>query len=111
MSNAIKYGPGKAIEVRLTCRRHAAELQVRDHGIGIPPEDQSRIFERFERAVSPRHFGGLGLGLWVVKQLVTAMGGEITVSSQPGHGSEFTVVLPKAPTAGSDGPTAGTAPG
>jgi signal transduction histidine kinase len=96
LANAVKYGPGKPIEVGLHSRNGAAVLVVRDQGIGIPPQDQARIFERFERAVSPRHFGGLGLGLWIVKQIVTAMGGTIAVQSEPGKGSEFTVVLPKA---------------
>jgi signal transduction histidine kinase/integral membrane sensor domain MASE1 len=98
LSNAVKYGPGKPIEIRLQSREGAALLTVRDHGIGILPEDQARIFERFERAVSARHFGGLGLGLWIVKQIVTAMGGTISVKSETGQGSEFTVVLPKQET-------------
>jgi signal transduction histidine kinase len=63
--------------------------------MGISAADQARIFERFEQAVSWRHFGGLGIGLWVVKQIVTAMQGTIAVTSEPARGSEFTVVLPK----------------
>jgi signal transduction histidine kinase len=94
VSNAIKYGPGQPVEVRLRARGDTGVLTVRDHGIGIPPEDQNRVFERFERAVSSKHFGGLGLGLWIAKQIVTAMGGTIGVNSEPGLGSEFTVVLP-----------------
>ncbi|MHB8875536.1 MAG: sensor histidine kinase, partial [Myxococcaceae bacterium] len=62
---------------------------------GIPPEDQSRIFERFERAVSVRHYGGLGLGLWIARQTVEALGGHISVESTPGEGSMFTVELPR----------------
>jgi signal transduction histidine kinase len=68
---------------------------VGDHGIGIAPEHQARIFDRFERAVSVRHYGGLGLGLWIVRQIVEGHGGSITVASTPGEGSLFTVELPK----------------
>ncbi|HEY8142815.1 MAG TPA: ATP-binding protein, partial [Kofleriaceae bacterium] len=70
---------------------------VRDRGIGISPEDQQRIFQRFERAVSSRHFGGLGLGLWIVRQIVDAHGGSIEVESRPGKGAAFAVTLPLAP--------------
>jgi signal transduction histidine kinase len=70
---------------------------VRDHGIGIAPEHQSRIFQRFERAVSERHYGGFGLGLWIVKQIVESLGGDIRVESQPGKGATFTVALPLEP--------------
>jgi signal transduction histidine kinase len=97
ISNAIKFGPGKPVEVKVQAKPEAAVLSVRDHGIGIKPEDQARIFERFERAVSMRHFGGLGLGLWLVRQVVDASGGSISVKSEPGQGSEFTVVLPRRP--------------
>ena len=73
-----------------------ARLQVRDEGIGIAPENQERIFERFERAVSERHFGGFGVGLWVARKVVEAHGGAIRVRSEGGAGSEFTVELPLA---------------
>jgi PAS domain S-box-containing protein len=95
LSNAVKYGRGKPIEILLHCHPDTAVLIVRDQGIGISAEDQARIFERFERAVSSRHFGGLGLGLWIVKQIVTAMRGTISVQSESGTGSTFTVTLPK----------------
>jgi signal transduction histidine kinase len=74
-----------------------ARLVVRDYGISIRPEDRARIFERFERAVSSRHFGGLGLGLWVVREIVQALGGQVTVRSAPGEGSTFIVSLPLHP--------------
>ena len=74
-----------------------ARLAVRDRGIGIAPADQARIFERFERAASARHYGGLGLGLWIARQVVDAHGGRIRVDSAPGAGSTFTVELPIAP--------------
>jgi signal transduction histidine kinase len=73
-----------------------ARVSVQDGGIGIAPETQQRVFERFERAVSARHYGGLGLGLYIVRQLVEAHGGEIALESMPGKGSTFTVELPRA---------------
>jgi signal transduction histidine kinase len=94
LTNAIKYGKGSPIEVRLSRQGEQAVLAVSDRGIGISVEDQARVFQRFERAVSPRKFGGLGLGLWIVKQLVTAHGGTIAVESELGVGSTFTVTLP-----------------
>ena len=97
VSNAIKFGPGKPVEVTVTVEDEVGIVEVTDHGIGIKPEDQVRIFERFERAVSMRHFGGLGLGLWIVRQIVEALGGTISVESQPGDGSRFTVKLPMRP--------------
>jgi signal transduction histidine kinase len=94
LSNALKYGRGKPVEISLDGDEQYARLVVRDHGIGIAPEDQARIFDRFERAVSDRHYGGLGLGLWIVREVVAALGGTIRVESTPGEGSLFTVELP-----------------
>ena len=94
LSNALKFGAGKAIEVTLQETHDEVLLAVRDHGIGISPEHQSRIFGRFERAVPTRHYGGLGLGLWIVRQIVERLGGEIQVESVPGAGSTFMVTLP-----------------
>ena len=71
-----------------------ATLQVRDHGVGIAPDQQARIFERFERGVEQRS-GGFGIGLWVVKNICVAMGGTIAVESEPGEGARFTVMLPR----------------
>lgn len=95
VSNAIKYGQGKPVHVTLTGDGTQARLAVRDFGIGIAPEHRERIFERFERAASSRHYGGLGLGLWIVRQVVTALGGEIEVVSRVGEGSTFVVTLPQ----------------
>jgi signal transduction histidine kinase len=98
LENAIKYGPGKPIRVRLEATSGKARLTVRDEGIGIAPEHLSRIFERFERAVSERNYGGLGLGLYICRTIVEAMGGTIDVQSDPGRGSTFTVELPLSAT-------------
>jgi signal transduction histidine kinase len=98
IGNAAKYGAGKPIEVRLQGRAEDVLLQVRDHGIGIDPADQARVFERFERAVSRKQFGGFGLGLWISRQIVEAHGGSITLVSEPGAGSTFSVELPRSAT-------------
>lgn len=95
LSNAIKYGAGETIEVRLESLDDGRViLQVQDRGIGIAPESQPRIFDRFTRAVSGRHYGGLGLGLYVTRSMVDALGGTIRVVSHPGQGSTFIVELP-----------------
>jgi signal transduction histidine kinase len=70
------------------------ELRVKDQGIGISPESQARIFERFERAVSSREFGGMGLGLFISRRIVQEHGGDIRVESAVGKGSTFVVELP-----------------
>jgi len=98
IGNAAKYGAGKPIEVRLQGRAEDVLLQIRDHGIGIDPADQARVFERFERAVSRKQFGGFGLGLWISRQIVEAHGGSITLVSEPGAGSTFSVELPRSAT-------------
>ena len=94
LSNAVKYGAGEPIEVSLFRNGIAARLTVRDHGIGISEEDQARIFGAFERAVTRREHCGFGVGLWVVRQLVDAMRGEVHVTSCPAQGSTFAVTLP-----------------
>ncbi|SEU30014.1 ATP-binding protein [Stigmatella erecta] len=94
LSNAIKYGAGKPVEVRLKQVGPCARLEVVDHGLGVASENRARIFNRFERAVPVRHYGGLGLGLWVSRQVVEAHGGAITVTDTPGGGATFTVELP-----------------
>ncbi len=97
VSNAIKYAAGAPIEVSLTADGDTAVIEVRDHGPGIPEHDLQRIFGRFERAASMRHYGGLGLGLYVSREIVAAHGGDVTARNDPGGGAEFTVRLPSAP--------------
>jgi len=94
LGNAIKYGAGKPIRIAASAKDDGVELVVQDRGIGIAAEDQVRIFERFERAVSPREFGGLGLGLYISQQIINAHGGKIWVDSEIGKGSSFHVRIP-----------------
>jgi signal transduction histidine kinase len=94
MSNALKFGEGKPIHVSVSRNGSSARLAVSDQGIGLTAEQQTRIFDKFERAVSELHYGGVGLGLWIVRQIVEAHGGTTTVVSEPGHGSLFVVDLP-----------------
>jgi signal transduction histidine kinase len=95
VSNAVKYGLGKPIEVSAEGDDERATLVVRDHGIGIEPRAKERIFDPFARAVSARNYGGLGLGLYIVRTIVDAFGGTVKVDSAPQAGSTFTVVLPR----------------
>jgi PAS domain S-box-containing protein len=94
LSNAIKYGAGGPVQVRVETDDERARLLVRDEGIGIEPEHLERIFGKFERAVSERHYGGLGLGLYITKQVVEVMGGTVSAESRPGQGASFHVELP-----------------
>jgi signal transduction histidine kinase len=94
LSNALKYGAGQPVRVEVERQGERARLRVVDRGIGIEPAAQQRIFERFERAVSPRHYAGLGVGLWIVRNVVSAMRGTVAVHSQPGQGATFEVDLP-----------------
>ena len=98
IDNAVRYSPpGSRVGVGLRSREGMAQVSVTDQGPGIPPEEQERIFERFYRidAARSRHTGGTGLGLSIVKHVVSNHGGEISLWSQPGQGSTFTVRLPE----------------
>ncbi|WP_437666318.1 ATP-binding protein [Sorangium sp. So ce1182] len=96
VSNALKYGQGNPIEIAVTSTGSTATLTIMDHGIGIAPEHIGRIFGRFERAVSARNYGGLGMGLYISRQVVEALDGTIEASSVLGEGSTFKVTLPLA---------------
>ena len=95
LSNAIRFGAGRPIDVTVDADQDFVTLQVRDHGVGIEPDQQMRIFDRFERGTEQRS-GGFGIGLWVVKNICMAMGGTIAVESQIGEGARFTVMLPRS---------------
>lgn len=94
IGNAIKFGEGKPIQLTISSHAGMARVVVADEGIGIAPERLPRIFERFERAVSASNYGGLGLGLSIVREIVRAHGGSVLVESAPGEGSTFVVELP-----------------
>ncbi|HWE27412.1 MAG TPA: ATP-binding protein [Polyangia bacterium] len=94
LTNAIKYGAGAPIVIDVSKANGGARLSVRDEGIGVADSERSRIFERFERAVSSKHYGGLGLGLYIVRHIVAAHRGDVTVESTLGAGAQFTVELP-----------------
>lgn len=96
VTNAVKYGAGAPIAIRIAADAAAgvATVDVTDGGIGIAQEDHERIFEKFERAVSATNYGGLGLGLYIARQIVGLHGGTIAVTSALGAGARFTVRLP-----------------
>ncbi len=94
LTNAVKFGHGQPVAIRVAAGDGKADLTVTDQGIGIAPEHQSRIFERFERAVSEKSYSGMGLGLWITRELVRAHDGRIGVESEPGKGATFRVLLP-----------------
>jgi PAS domain S-box-containing protein len=95
--NAAKFGEGKPIGVAVESDGARARLRIADRGIGIAADAQARVFARFERAVPSEHYGGLGIGLYIVRQIVDAHGGEVRVDSTPGAGATFTVELPLEP--------------
>ncbi|MBN8229588.1 GAF domain-containing protein [Corallococcus macrosporus] len=96
LTNAAKYGAGHPVTVRAGVdASDEVWLEVRDEGIGIEADALPRLFGRFERAVSERHYGGMGLGLYISRQIVEALGGRIDVDSQPGQGATFTLRLPR----------------
>lgn len=101
LANAIRFGAGKPIDLALGRDGAAAQIRVRDQGIGIDPQQLGRIFGRFERAVPARAYGGFGLGLHVSRRVVEAHGGTLVAENQHGGGSVFTILLPLKPPAAS----------
>lgn len=95
LTNALKFGPGKPIVISVHAEGDEAVLSVKDEGLGIQPEDQARIFQKFERAAPSSSYRGFGLGLWIVSRMVEAHGGTIRVESRPGAGATFRVILPR----------------
>ncbi len=95
ITNAIKYGNRKPIELRLEDRPSAIFLHIEDKGKGIALQDQERIFNQFERIAPAEDINGLGLGLYINNHIIREHGGKITVMSEPNQGSVFTVELPK----------------
>ncbi|EFH86637.1 PAS domain S-box protein [Ktedonobacter racemifer] len=98
LSNAIKYSPAaETVEIDLSTSRETVTVRVRDHGFGIPREQRDKVFERFYRAAGPKQkaIPGLGMGLYIVEEIVKRHGGTITVDSEVGKGSTFTVTLPR----------------
>lgn len=109
LTNALRYGGGQPVAMEVerigTGADGVARISVRDRGIGIALEDQARIFEQFERTEhSRKHAAGLGLGLYITRQIVSLHGGRIGVASEPGEGSTFSVELPLAAPQGSAQP-------
>jgi two-component system OmpR family sensor kinase len=97
LSNAIRFGPGRPVEVSFASDGEFARLSVLDEGVGISDCDRALIFERFHRSGRAKPNGGFGVGLWVTRQLLRAMQGEISVSSRRRAGSAFTVRFPLRP--------------
>ena len=96
LSNAIRYGARTPVEMSAEARDGQVCIQVCDHGKGIPPADRDRVFGCFERAVGlGERRSGFGVGLWLIGQLVAAMGGTILVEDAPGGGALFTLTLPQ----------------
>jgi len=96
LENAIKFGAGQLIEVSVAARDGTARICVRDRGIGIAAEHLAVLFQRYQRGVSAQNFGGLGLGLYIVRIIVEAHGGTVRADSRIGEGAVFTVELPGA---------------
>jgi signal transduction histidine kinase len=96
VANAFKYGMEKPVLITASVDAGHAVVTVRDNGKGISPADLDRIFERFERVAERSKDGGLGLGLWITKQIVETHGGTVAVESELGKGSTFIVRIPLA---------------
>lgn len=96
LSNALKYAAGKPVEIQTVKDSFFAKIIVKDSGMGIPPEKLEKIFDRYERADSNANISGLGLGLYIVKEIVSQHNGRVSVESTLNEGSTFTVEIPLA---------------
>lgn len=96
LTNAIRYGQGNPIEIEILPVANRVQLKVKDNGYGISKEDQERIFDRFERAINASEVSGMGLGLFITKEIIKSHEGEIWVESELGSGATFIVDLPLA---------------
>ena len=94
LGNAVKFGEGKPIDIRVERGGSSVRVEVVDRGVGIEPGQAERIFGRFERAAPAHHYPGLGLGLYVAREIVEAHGGNIRVRGEPGKGAAFLVEIP-----------------
>jgi signal transduction histidine kinase len=94
LTNAMKYGAGRPIKVVVLTELDLIQLEVHDQGPGIKQEDSQRIFERFERAISSNEVSGLGLGLYISRQIMEQNNGTLAVTSSLGQGSTFIMQLP-----------------
>jgi len=103
LTNALKYAAGTPVEIGLSGTEQDVIISVADEGPGIPESEKERIFLRFERAAPMRNFGGLGLGLYVARQITEAHGGEISLASDRPRGAQFLIRLPRAHLPGSTG--------
>lgn len=97
LTNALKYGEGKPVEVRLKQVKKGVEIRIKDQGQGIAADKQQLVFERFKRGVNNGLSGGLGVGLFITQQIMLAHGGEVKLKSAPGEGSEFCLYWPNDP--------------
>jgi signal transduction histidine kinase len=95
LANAMKYAPGEPVTIAVKRTSAGATVSVKDGGPGIAKEHLHRIFDRFERGDTPRNIGGLGLGLYISRQIIEAHGGQLRVESEPGHGATFIFDLPR----------------
>jgi signal transduction histidine kinase len=94
LENAIKFGPDRAIEVSASLGHDVARIEIRDHGIGIASEMRGSLFERFQKNVPTKYYGGLGLGLYITKCIIEAHQGVIYTEGNEGEGATFTIELP-----------------
>jgi len=94
LTNALRYGDGKPVAVTVSSGEGRARVSVRDQGMGIAPADQERIFQQFERTEGSAAVPGLGLGLYIARQIVEAHHGRLEVVSEVGQGAEFILYLP-----------------